>query len=65
MHKSENCVQNEHGLCEDVTIEAAYDSQITKICEWQCHDNMYNLAQRMLAVDNTNCPTKLCIVAFV
>lgn len=49
MHKSEKCVQNEHGLCEDVTIEAADDSQITKMRECQCHDNMYKLAQRMLA----------------
>lgn len=40
MHKSEKYVQNEHGLCEGVTIEATDDSQITK-----CHDNMYELAK--------------------
>jgi hypothetical protein len=30
VHKSEKYVQNEHGLCEGVTIEATDDSQITK-----------------------------------
>ena len=45
MHKSEKCVQNEHRICEGVTIEAADDSQITKMCECQCHDNMYKMCE--------------------
>lgn len=45
-------VQNEHGICEGITIETIDDSQITKMCECQCHDNMYKLAQRMQASNN-------------
>jgi hypothetical protein len=52
VYKSEKCVQNEHGICEGITIETIDDSQITKMCECQCHDNMYKLAQRMQASNN-------------
>jgi hypothetical protein len=47
--KSEKCVQNEHGTCEGATIETIDGSQITKMCECQCHDSMYKLVQRMQA----------------
>lgn len=52
VYKSEKCIQNEHGICEGITIETIDESQITKMCECQCHDNMYKLAQRMQASNN-------------
>ena len=47
VHKSEKCVQNEHGMCEGATIESNNDSKTTKMCECQCHDSMYQLVRRM------------------
>lgn len=47
MHKSEECIQNEHGICEGITIRTIDGAQITKICECQCHDSMYQLVRRM------------------
>jgi hypothetical protein len=50
--KSENCIQNEHGLCEGHTIETINGSNMTRICECQCHNNMYQLLRRMQAADS-------------
>jgi hypothetical protein len=51
--KSENCVQNKHDLCEgDIIIESNTGSKTTNICKCQCHDNMYQLIQRMQAVNS-------------
>jgi hypothetical protein len=47
VHKSEKCVQNEHGMCEGATIESNNDSKTTKMCDCQCHDSMYQLVRRM------------------
>jgi hypothetical protein len=47
VHKSEKCVQNEHGMCEGATIESNNYSKTTKMCECQCHDSMYQLVRRM------------------
>jgi hypothetical protein len=47
VHKSEKCAQNEHGICEGATIETINGSQTTKMCECQCHDNIYQLVRRM------------------
>jgi hypothetical protein len=52
MHKSEKCVQNEHRICEGVTIETVDSSRITKMCECQCHDNTYQLVRRMQITNN-------------
>jgi hypothetical protein len=48
-YKSERCMQNEHGLCEGHVLETIHGSKITRICECQCHDNMYQLARRTQA----------------
>jgi hypothetical protein len=47
VHKSHKCAQNEHGICEGVIIEIIEGSKITKICECQCHDSIYQLVRRM------------------
>jgi DNA-directed RNA polymerase subunit H (RpoH/RPB5) len=52
--KSEKCIQNEHGLCEGDVVEVIYDSKTTKICECQCHNNMYRLIRRMQAANSSN-----------
>jgi hypothetical protein len=52
MDKSAKCTQNEHNLCEGIIIEIISDSKITKICQCQCHDSMYQLVRRMQAVDS-------------
>ena len=46
-YKSEKCVQNEHGLCEGGILEIVNSSKITRICECQYHDSMYQLTRRM------------------
>jgi len=48
-YKSENCIQNEHSLCEGNVTETIHGSKITRICQCQCHDNMYPLARRFQA----------------
>ena len=48
-YKSEKCMQNEHSLCEGNVMETIHGSKITKICQCQCHDNMYQLANRFQA----------------
>jgi len=45
--KSDKCIQNEHGLCEGDKIEIINNSKITRICECQCHNNMYQLIRKM------------------
>lgn len=49
VNKSEKCIQNEHGLCEGDIIQVTNGSKITKICECQCHNNMYQLIRKMQA----------------
>jgi hypothetical protein len=51
--KSEMCIQNKHDLCEGAIIEIINDSQSTKMCQCQCHNNMYQLARRMQAAANS------------
>jgi hypothetical protein len=50
--KSGNCFHNEHSLCEGVVIEIINDSKVTKICGCQCHNSMYQLIRKTLAVIN-------------
>jgi hypothetical protein len=50
--KSKKRIQNEHDLCEGTIIEIINDSETTKICQCQCHDNMYKLVQRMQAANS-------------
>jgi hypothetical protein len=50
--KSEKCIQNEHDLCEGETVEIINGSKSTKICQCQCHNNMYKLVQRMQAANS-------------
>jgi hypothetical protein len=52
VYKSDNCTQNEHGLCEGEVIEDNHGSKTTKICECQCHNNMYQLIRRIQAANN-------------
>ena len=52
MHKSVKCIQQEHDLCEGDIIEIINNSRTTRICECQCHDNMYKLVSRMQAANN-------------
>ena len=51
MNKSANCIQQEHDLCDGNIIENK-DSTVTRICECQCHDNMYKLVSGMQAANN-------------
>jgi len=52
MDKSVMCIQQEHGLCEGNIIEIIDDSKSTRICECECHDNMYKLVRMMQAANN-------------
>ncbi len=45
--KTENCIRNEHGLCNGDIVEFINGSKTIKICQCQCHDNMYQLVRRM------------------
>ena len=47
VEKSPKCTQNEHSLCKGDIIEMAGGSKITKICQCQCHDSMYQLVRRI------------------
>jgi hypothetical protein len=42
-------MQYEHGLCVGEYLDIVNGSKITRICECQCHDNMYQLTRRMQA----------------
>ena len=50
--KSEKCIRQEHALCEGDIIETINGSKTTKICECQCHNNMYQLIRRMQSANN-------------
>ena len=50
--KSAKCIQQEHDLCDGDIIEIINNSRETRICECQCHDNMYKLVSRMQAANN-------------
>jgi hypothetical protein len=50
--KSANCLQQKHDLCHGDIIEIIDDSEMTRICECECHDNMYKLVRRMQAAIN-------------
>jgi hypothetical protein len=53
--KSERCIQNEHDLCEGAIIEIINGSETTtKMCQCQCHNNMYQLVRRMQAAAGAN-----------
>jgi hypothetical protein len=52
VEKSPKCARNEHSLCKGDIIEMAGDSKITKICQCQCHDSMYQLVRRMQTVNS-------------
>ena len=53
MEKSPNCARNEHSLCNGDIIEMAGGSKITKICQCQCHDSMYQLVRRIQTVNSS------------
>ena len=50
--KSNKCSQNEHGLCEGIIPEIIEGSSTTEFCNCSCHNNMYQLIRRTLAVVN-------------
>jgi len=50
--KSAKCIQQQHDLCDGDIIEIISNSGTTRICECQCHDNMYKLVSRMQAANN-------------
>lgn len=52
VYKSEKCIQNEHDLRQGDVIEIINGSKSTKICQCQCHNNMYKLVQRMQAANS-------------
>jgi hypothetical protein len=52
VNKSRKCAQNDHGICEGVIIGTIDGSKITKICECQYHDSIYQLVRRM-QISNT------------
>ena len=53
VEKSAKCTQNEHSLCKGDIIEMAGGSKITKICQCQCHDTMYQLVRRIHTVNSS------------
>ena len=52
VEKSPKCARNEHSLCNGDIIEMAGGSKITKICQCQCHDSMYQLVRRIHTVNS-------------
>lgn len=52
MNKSEMCIQQQHGLCEGNIIQVIDDSKSIRICECECHDNMYKLVKMMQTSNN-------------
>ncbi len=52
MNKSAKCIEQQHDLCDGDIIEMINNSRATRICECQCHDNMYKLVSRMKAANN-------------
>ena len=52
MNKSIKCIQQEHELCEGAIIEIVDDS--ARICECECHNNLYKLVSRMQAATNNS-----------
>ena len=52
MDKSAKCIQQEHDLCNGNIIDTINESTVTRICECQCHDNVYKLVSRMQAANN-------------
>jgi len=50
--KSAKCIEQQHDLCDGDIIEMINNSRVTRICECQCHDNMYKLVSRMKAANN-------------
>ena len=52
MNKSTKCIEQQHDLCDGDIIEMINNSSVARICECQCHDNMYKLVSRMQAANN-------------
>jgi hypothetical protein len=51
--KSDDCVNNAHGLCKGFTKEDVDDfSTNTKMCTCPCHDGMYQLVRNTVALVN-------------
>ncbi len=50
--KSDRCIKNEHGLCEEIIAEIIDGSKRIMICNCPCHNNMYQLIRNTLAVAN-------------
>jgi hypothetical protein len=65
MNKSAKCMQQEHDLCDGNIIETIKDSTVTRICECQCHDNMYKLVSRMHAANIINWRTMTNFVMYI
>jgi hypothetical protein len=53
VEKSPKCARNEHSLCNGDITEMAGGSKITKICQCQCHDSMYQLVRRIQTVNSS------------
>ncbi|HEY8139635.1 MAG TPA: hypothetical protein VIE86_00965 [Nitrososphaera sp.] len=53
MWKSDDCVNNAHGLCKGFTKENIDDfSTSTKMCTCPCHEGMYQLVRNTVALVN-------------
>ena len=50
--KSDDCVNNAHGLCKGFVKETVDSSTVTKMCVCPCHDSMYQLIRNSIAVVN-------------
>ncbi len=50
--KSNNCAQNEHGLCNGNIIEVTNGAETAKICNCACHNSMYQLIRNTVALVN-------------
>jgi Rieske Fe-S protein len=46
--KSDDCVNNEHGVCSGIIKKA----DLTGRCACPCHDSMYQLVRNTIAVVN-------------
>ena len=50
--KSNNCAQNEHGLCNGNITEVTNGGETAKICNCACHNSMYQLIRNTVALVN-------------
>ena len=49
------CIQQDHGNCNGIIINLNIKHDESKICNCQCHNNMYSLIKKtFLALKNEN-----------